>query len=81
MPVTTHKYSNGKVTVVWKPEMCIHSKICWKNFHEVFDPTARPWINIEGASTERIVDQVRQCPSGALTYLMNETSEATGENT
>jgi uncharacterized Fe-S cluster protein YjdI len=71
MPVKTHKYSNGEVTVVWKPEVCIHSAICFKGLHDVFDPQKRPWVNINGASTERIVEQVRKCPSGALSYFMN----------
>jgi uncharacterized Fe-S cluster protein YjdI len=71
MPVKTHKYSNGEVTVVWKPEVCIHSGICFRGLHDVFDPQKRPWINIEGASTDRIVGQVRKCPSGALSYFMN----------
>ena len=49
MPVKTHKYTNGQVTVVWKPDTCIHSKICWTNLKEVFNPTVRPWINMDGA--------------------------------
>jgi uncharacterized Fe-S cluster protein YjdI len=47
MPVKTHKYSNGEVTVVWKPEMCIHSAKCFKGLPEVFDLKKRPWINAE----------------------------------
>jgi uncharacterized Fe-S cluster protein YjdI len=72
MPVNTHKYTNGEVTVIWKPDMCKHSTICWKNLREVFDPFVKPWIRMEGASTERIVQQVKQCPSGALSFLMND---------
>ena len=72
MPLNTHKYTNGEVTVVWKPDTCIHSAICWKNLHEVFNPSERPWINMQGASTERIIEQVQKCPSGALSYFMNE---------
>jgi len=72
MPVKTHKYSNGEITVVWKPDICIHSAICFRGLHDVFDPQKRPWININGASTERIVEQVKKCPSGALSYIMNE---------
>lgn len=79
MPVKTHKYSNGEVTVVWKPETCIHSAICFRGLHDVFDPQKRPWVNINGASTERIVEQVRKCPSGALSYFMNADIQSTEE--
>jgi uncharacterized Fe-S cluster protein YjdI len=71
MPKTTHKYTNGEVTIVWKPDTCIHSRICWSELREVFDPVKRPWINPEGSTTERIIEQVRKCPSGALSYFMN----------
>lgn len=66
------KYTNGEVTVVWEPNKCIHSTICWKKLPEVFNPRKRPWITPEGADTQAIVEQVKQCPSGALSYVMNE---------
>jgi uncharacterized Fe-S cluster protein YjdI len=70
----TKKYSNGEVTIVWKPSVCIHSAICWRGsagLPEVFNPQERPWIKPEGASAERIIEQIRKCPSGALSYYMN----------
>ncbi|MEQ9307342.1 MAG: (4Fe-4S)-binding protein [Marinoscillum sp.] len=68
-----HKeYTNGKVTVVWKSGQCIHSTKCFKGLPDVFDPNARPWVHIEGAETNRIVEQVNNCPSGALSYYMND---------
>lgn len=67
----TKKYTNGEVTIVWKPDTCIHSAICFKGLGEVFDPQKRPWITPEGASTERIIEQVKKCPSGALSYYLN----------
>ena len=72
MSQTTFKYSNGEVTVIWKPTVCIHSGICAKGLHEVFDPKNKPWISIEGATTEKIIEQVKKCPSGALSFVMNE---------
>lgn len=69
------KYTNNEVTVVWKPKMCIHSTLCWKGLIEVFNPKERPWIKIDGASTERIIDQVRKCPSGALSYYLNAATQ------
>jgi len=72
MKEITKKYSNGEITVVWKPSICIHSGICFKGLPEVFDPRVRPWVNIDGSSTENIVEQVKKCPSGALSYFINE---------
>lgn len=69
------KYSNGEVTVVWEPAKCIHSTICWKKLPQVFDPRKRPWITPEGADTQQIVEQVKTCPSGALTYFMDDADE------
>jgi uncharacterized Fe-S cluster protein YjdI len=66
------KYSNGEVTVIWQPAKCIHSTICFNGLPEVFDPQKRPWVNIEGATTKQIIDQVKECPSGALTYQIDE---------
>ena len=66
------KYHNNDITVIWKPDVCIHSTLCWKGLIEVFNPKERPWIKMEGATTERIIEQVRKCPSGALSYFLNE---------
>jgi len=71
----TKKYSNNDITVVWKPSTCIHAKHCWKDLIQVFSPKNRPWINMDGATTGRIIKQVETCPSGALTYVSNETKE------
>jgi uncharacterized Fe-S cluster protein YjdI len=64
------EYSNGEVTIVWESEKCIHSAICAKGLPKVFKPRERPWITIDAASTEVLVNQVKQCPSGALSYYM-----------
>jgi uncharacterized Fe-S cluster protein YjdI len=66
------KYSNGEVTIVWKPDLCIHAANCFNELPEVFAPWDRPWVHPEGASTERIIQQVKRCPSGALSFIRNE---------
>ena len=65
-------YSNGEVTIVWNPDICIHSGICVRGLPNVFQPKDKPWIKINQASTEELVSQVKKCPSGALSYFMNE---------
>jgi len=64
-------YSNGEITVSWKPGVCIHSAKCVRGLGEVFNVNARPWINMDGSSTDRITKQVDKCPSGALSYFRN----------
>lgn len=70
------EYSNGEVTIVWEPAKCIHSALCFRSLPAVFNPQARPWVNVQAASTERLVEQVKSCPSGALSYKMNTASAA-----
>jgi uncharacterized Fe-S cluster protein YjdI len=65
-------YTNGEITVLWKAGVCVHSGKCVQGLGEVFNVNARPWINMAGSKTERIIQQVEQCPSGALSYVRNE---------
>lgn len=67
----TKKYTNGEVTIVWKPNQCSHSGICFRGLGQVFDPKRKPWIMPEQATTQQIIDQVKKCPSGALSFYMN----------
>jgi uncharacterized Fe-S cluster protein YjdI len=60
------RYSNGEITVVWQPSLCVHSAICARGLPKVFDPRRRPWVVLDGHATDTIVDQVERCPSGAL---------------
>ena len=52
--------------VVWKPDICIHSAICFKGLAGVFDPRRKPWIDMSKADTNQIIEQVKKCPGGAL---------------
>jgi len=65
------KFSNDEITVVWQPELCKHSKICFTEMPEVFNPKIKSWVNVNGASSEDIIAQVKKCPSGALSYFWN----------
>ena len=65
------EYTNGEVTIVWRPNLCFHAKNCINGLPSVFDYQSRPWIKPEGANSQEIIDQVKACPSGALTYYMN----------
>ncbi len=65
------EYTNGELTIVWKPEMCIHAAICVQTLPRVYNPAAKPWITIGDANTEELKAQINKCPSSALSYFMN----------
>lgn len=65
-------YSNGELTVVWKPALCIHSGVCVRTLPKVYNTQERPWIKPENATTEELKTQIDRCPSGALSYFTNE---------
>ncbi|MGD0766109.1 MAG: (4Fe-4S)-binding protein [Dehalococcoidia bacterium] len=69
------EYSNGEITIVWQPQLCMHAGECLAHLPDVFDPEKRPWVNPQGASTERIIAQIETCPSGALSYRWNNRDE------
>jgi len=62
------RYTNGEVTVIWQPSLCVHSAICFHGLPAVFDPRRRPWVVLDGHTTAAIVTQVEECPSGALSF-------------
>lgn len=62
----THEYTNGEVTILWKPSLCAHAGVCVKMLPNVYNPKNRPWIVPENATSNQIIEQVNKCPSGAL---------------
>ena len=74
------KYTNGEVTVVWKPDVCKHSGRCVTGLPAVFNVNKHPWINMEAAGTDAIIEQVKKCPTGALTFYKNDTHSELAPN-
>lgn len=66
------EYTNGEITIIWKPEQCIHSGNCVKALPNVYHPKERPWIKSENATTEELIKQIKSCPSNALSYKLNK---------
>ena len=72
----TKEYSNGEITVIWKPDLCIHSAECVKGSPEVFNPKERPWIKTENSNSKQIMETIDKCPSGALSYQVENAEES-----
>lgn len=71
------RYSNGDITVIWKPDLCSHSGICARGLPDVFSPRRRPWVELAHADSASITAQVDRCPSGALSWVrVDDDTEA-----
>ena len=64
-------FSNGEITVYWRPNLCIHSANCVIGLPGVFNNKKRPLINIHAAGSKEIMKVIDTCPSRALVYHKN----------
>ena len=75
MDEPTIRYTQGDTVVLWKPKRCIHSGICVRGLPAVFNIARRPWVDMLGAVTLEIRNQVDKCPSGALSWEENKAPD------
>lgn len=66
------EYTLEDLTVIWKPETCIHSANCVKALPGVFKPKERPWIQMDHTTVDAVMGAVDKCPSGALSYYRSK---------
>jgi len=66
------EYSNGEITIKWQAKKCQHAGICVRTLPQVYKPKEKPWISPQNASTEELINQINQCPSGALSFYKND---------
>ncbi len=65
-------YVGKEITVHDNRGICAHAGRCTDGLASVFRLKQEPWIDPNGAKAEEIIATVRSCPSGALSYSLNE---------
>jgi CDGSH-type Zn-finger protein len=64
-------YAGKNITIHDNRKICSHAAECVNNLSSVFRFDARPWIDPNGANREDIIQTIRKCPSGALSYSID----------
>ena len=65
-------YKGKKMTIHDNRSVCAHAGYCTDNLASVFRMKEEPWIDPDAASVEEIIVAIRNCPSGALSYSIND---------
>jgi CDGSH-type Zn-finger protein len=60
-----------KIIVHDNRRICSHAAECVNTLPSVFKLNSKPWIEPDAAEVNEIVDTVRKCPSGALSYSID----------
>lgn len=64
-------YIGKRITIHDNRRICSHAAECVNNLPSVFKLNARPWIYPDAAEIEEIINTIRKCPSGALSYSLD----------
>ncbi len=68
-PDKVERYEGREVTILDNRGICSHAGYCTAGLPAVWRSAAEPWIDPDGAGKAAIVEIIRKCPSGALSYL------------
>lgn len=64
-------YAGKKITIHDNRGICAHAGVCTDNLPSVFRMRNEPWIVPDSAEVQEIIDTIRGCPSGALSYSID----------
>ena len=66
-------YRGAAITIRDNRSICAHAGYCTDGLPGVFKDGTEPWIDPDGAAAQAIIETVRKCPSGALSYSVDGT--------
>ena len=65
------RYAGRKITIFDNRALCAHAGYCTDGLKEVFRYGEAPWIAPDAAAVEKVIETIRKCPSGALSYALD----------
>ncbi|MBC8314027.1 MAG: CDGSH iron-sulfur domain-containing protein [Bacteroidetes bacterium] len=70
-PRKADNYIGKKNTIHDDRGICSHAGFCTDGLPKVFQMGVEPWINPDGETIEQIIETIKKCPSGALSYSVD----------
>jgi CDGSH-type Zn-finger protein len=64
-------YVGKHITIHDNRGICSHAGYCSDNLNSVFRLNVEPWIDPDGATAQEIINTIKKCPSGALSYTVD----------
>jgi glutamate synthase domain-containing protein 2/CDGSH-type Zn-finger protein len=64
-------YVGKKITIHDNRGICSHAGYCTDNLPSVWRKNKEPWIDPDGDDVEKIINTIKMCPSGALSYTVD----------
>ena len=65
-------YAGKEITINDNRGICAHIGHCTDDLPDVFRMKTEPWIDPDAVAPEKIIESTKKCPSGALSYSINE---------
>lgn len=75
VPDQRDTYAGQQATVFDNRGLCAHSGFCTDRLNGVFHLGEEPFVTPSGARLDEIIDAVRRCPSGALSYGLDRQED------
>jgi len=64
-------YVGKRITILDNRAICAHAAFCTDELKSVFRHHDSPWIDPDGAQVDQVIETIRKCPSGALSYAID----------
>ncbi len=73
-------YTGKKITIHDNRGICAHAGRCTDGLSSVFRLNEEPWIHPDAADVEEIIATIKKCPSGALSYSVDDVEHRDRDN-
>lgn len=73
-------YVGKSITIHDNRGMCAHAGVCTDRLSSVWRMGVKPWIDPDGAGVQAIIETIEACPSGALSYTIDDEEHRDWDN-